>query len=86
MSCLITYFARVVLPGRVTLHHLGAVVGLLTEELIEHPVLAQLLDPRLRPRPLVRASPPGRELVTEANGGQDQDKVPHGPRVTVSRV
>ena len=75
MSC-------VVLPGSVTFHHLGTVVCLLAEELIEHPVLAQLLDPRLRPGALVRASSSGRELLAGAEDGgqgQDQDGGPHGP-------
>ena len=42
-------------PGGVALDDLGAVLGLLTEELVEHAVLAQLLDAVLG---LVAAAPP----------------------------
>ena len=42
-------------PGGVALDDLGAVLGLLAEELIEHAVLAQLLDAVLG---LVAAAPP----------------------------
>ena len=42
-------------PGGVALDDLGAVLGLLAEELVEHAVLAQLLDPVLG---LVAAAPP----------------------------
>ena len=49
------------LPGSVTLDHGRTVVCLLPEELIEHPVLAQRLDPLLALAALVAAASAGGE-------------------------
>ena len=71
MSC-------VVLPGSVTFHHLGTVVCLLAEELIEHPVLAERLNPLLALAALVAAASPGREGGAQADEDEAEEREPHG--------
>ena len=75
------------LPGGVTLDHGGTVVCLLPEELIEHPVLAELLDPLLALAALVAAALPGREgggQREEGEEGEAEESEPHGVSAQVT--
>ena len=75
------------LPGRVAFDDLGTVVCLIPEELIEHPVLAQLLDPLLTLAPLVLVAFPGGEGRGQCEEGEDEaeESEPHGVTGQVTR-
>ena len=80
-------FVECLLPGGVTLDHLGAVVGLLSEELVKHPVCTQRFDPLLTLAALVAAAPPGGEGGDQAGAEEEEGEegVSHGVTSQVTR-
>ena len=75
------------IPGRVAFDHLGTVFCLIPEELIEHPVLAQRLDPLLALAPLVLGALPGGEGGGQGEEGEDEAECcePHDVTGQVTR-